>query len=73
MTDALDDLKARVAAEEGVAEWAGELLGGNERQIRAAALTIRSRLGLPDMSPTMESAIQAQIRAQAERNERMNH
>ena len=34
MTDTLADLKARIAAEEGIPDWAEDLHGGNERQIR---------------------------------------
>jgi hypothetical protein len=71
--DPLRPLRERVAAEEGIADWAEELHGGNETQIRQSALTLRSRLGLPHFSPTMEAAIAAQRRAQAERNARMNH
>jgi hypothetical protein len=73
VSDALDDLKARVAAEEGVPTWADELRGGSEAQLRDSALAIRARLGLPNVSPSFESAIAAQRRAQAERNARMSH
>jgi hypothetical protein len=71
--DRLHEMRQRVSSEEGIADWWEECRGGNERQIRESALTIRARLGLPDMSPSFESAMAAQRRAQAERNARMNH
>ena len=71
--DPLRPLRERVAAEEGIAQWWEECRGGNETQIRDAALTIRARLGLPDSSPTFESAIARQRRDQARRNARMDH
>jgi hypothetical protein len=71
--DRLSELRQRIAAEEGVPQWWEECRGGNESQIRASALTIRSRLGLPNASPSLQSAIAAQRRAQAQRNMRMNH
>ena len=71
--DRLRPLRERVAVEEGIPEWWDELRGGSEAQIRESALAIRARLGLPNTSSSMESAIAAQRRAQAERNSRMNH
>ena len=71
--DPLRAIRERVAAEEGIPNWAEECRGGNERQIRDSALDIRARLGLPNSSPTFESALAAQRRAQAERNARLNH
>jgi hypothetical protein len=71
--DRLAELRQRIASEEGIPDWAEECRGGNEAQIRDSALTIRARLGLPNVSPTFESAIAAQRRAQAARNARANH
>lgn len=73
MSEGLDGLKAQIAAEEGIPDWVEELHGGNEPQIRESAIRIRDRLGLPPGSPTLESAIAGQQRAQAQRNARMNH
>jgi hypothetical protein len=72
-SDRLRPLRERIAAEEGVPDWADEIHGGNEAQMRESALTIRARLGLPHNSPSFESAVAAQRRAQSERNNRMNH
>ena len=71
--DRLRPLRERIAAEEGIPNWADEIRGGSEAQMRESALTIRARLGLPNVSSSMESAISAQRRAQAERNSRMDH
>ena len=70
--DRLAGLRARIANEEGIAEFASMLTGGNASQLRDSAVAIRIKLGSPG-SPSLESAIPAQRRAQADRNARMNH
>jgi hypothetical protein len=70
--DHLRDLRERIATEEGVGDMSSMLAGGNATQLRDSAVAIRHKLG-SYRSPSLESAIAAQRRAQAERNARMNH
>jgi hypothetical protein len=66
-----DELRDRIAAEEGVPGHGHRLRGGNVAQLRADAVELRAELGRPDTSPSMASAVAAQQRRQAERNARM--
>ena len=49
MSDGLDQLRRRVAAEHGIARWWDELSGGNEAQMHESAERIRDKIGA---SPT---------------------